>query len=154
MAKEEPLDEALYELKSIIAMLQANLFRMVSVKEVKATEQLLLQIEKAVDKFENKAIGELEGVGLTLEQKDLIEEGKVPETVTGEHREALEIAIELKKKVEEMRHIAHKEQGRFDDEDEELSEEAKKKHKKESRISKVQHKKKFKRLGGDKWKPL
>lgn len=151
MPKEEPLDEAFYELKGIINMLQANLFKMVSASEVIQTEGLLKEMEKSIEDFERKALAELEGVGLTREQEDMIEEGIVPKNVKGEYREALEIAIDLKKKVEEMRKIAHQEQGKFE---EPVDQEEPGPKKKTKRISKQQHKKKFKRLGGDDWKPL
>lgn len=152
MAKEEPLDEALHELKAIISMLQANLFKMVNTKEVKESEGLLEIVEKAVDEFEKKAYAELEGVGLTREQEDMIREGVIPKDVSGDYREAIQIAMDLKIKIDEMRKIAHEERGMFEESAD--SEEPSKEDKKQKRISKQQHKKKFKRLGGDDWKPL
>ncbi|MEM1282757.1 MAG: hypothetical protein AAGG81_04310 [Chlamydiota bacterium] len=152
MAKEEPLDEALYELKSIINMLQANLFKMVNTSEVVQTEKLLQDMKKSINEFKKKALKELEDVGLTREQKDTIAQGEIPKDVKGEYRETLKIAIDLKNKIEEMRNIAHKEQGVFDDEPQEEKDKVKKK--KDKPISKSQHKKKYKRLGGDNWKPL
>jgi hypothetical protein len=153
MPKEDPLDEAFYELKNIINMLQANLFRMVSKREVMQSESLIDQLMKTVEKFEIQSREELKEVGLTHEQQDMLDRGKVPDSITGEHKEALKIAIDLKKKIEDMRIIAHKEQGLFEEEEKESIKKTKQ-EKKDQRISKQQHKKKFKRLGGDDWKPL
>ena len=152
MTKEEPLDEALYEIKNIIGMLQANLFKMVSVKEIQQAEPLFQKIEQAIDKFEKKAFAELKEVGLTQEQKDLLNEGKLPDTIKGEQREALQIAIDLKQQIEELKLIALKEQG-FSEEAEEQEQSIRKK-KKDKKLSKHEHKKKYKRLGGNDWKPL
>lgn len=152
MPKEDPLDEALYELKGIINMLQANLFKMVNTREVMQTGELIAEIEKAVSEFEKKALAEFERLGVTREQEEMISEGVVPKNVLGEYKEALEIAMDLKKKIQEMREIAHKEQGLF--EEGEKEQDTQKKKKTDKHISKQQHKKKFKRLGGDNWKPL
>lgn len=149
MPKEEPFDEALHELKNIINMLQTNMFKMVSTKDVGKSGVLLNEIEEAIKQFKVKAMAELRELGLTREQEEMVNDGIIPETIKEEHREALEIAANLKNTIEEMRSVALQEQGVIQDEPI-----ATPKEKKDSQAQKREYKKKFRRLGDDEWKPL
>lgn len=144
MTKEEPLEEALYAIKNLVAMLQENLFIMVDAEEVKKTEKVLDELEKKVRKFEKQAIDELQEVGLTTQQRRMLEEGEIPEGVKGTEREALELMQGLMQKIEDLKLAAEEEGG----------ESKPPKEKKSKKSAKQQHKKKYKRLGGDDWKPL
>lgn len=146
MASEDPLDEALHQLKNIVRLLQNNLYTLVDVKDVKNAETAMKELQTKFQEYQKKAHAEFQSLGVTKEQQKMIREGEIPEEVTGDYREILEITNKLKQQIEEMRNIARSEQAPAEETQKPPEKDKEKPH------SKYRYKKKFKHLEGDDWR--
>jgi len=147
MTKEEPLDEALNQIKNIVRLIEANLLTLVSQKDVKEMERVIGHIEKSMEEYQRNSLLEEGPLWISAEQRAMLSAGEIPAGVSGEYREALEMMIKLKKKIEELRENAHQQQGLF----EAVGEGHQTAPLKEQTpsLSKHSRKKKFRRMGGN-----
>lgn len=151
MTKQDPLDEAFSEIYQILVFLQKN-------KELILGKNVTLEVEKQVDQLEkqvNQFVKETEemieksGAKPAEIKRTLAELDALP----ADQKEALKRAKELKEKVESLR-------GEFREAGEEEAsskpQAPKESPKKQTKnLTKAEHRKKYKRLGGKKdWKPM
>lgn len=145
MAREEPLDEALNQIKNIVRLIEANLLTLISQKDVKELERVIGHIEKSMEEYEKKSLLQEGPLWVSAEQRAMLSAGEIPEGVSGEYREALEMMIKLKKKIEELRGNARHEQGLFEAAEDQtpfIKEQT-------PSLSNRNRKKKYRRMGGN-----
>lgn len=149
MTKEEPIDEALQQVKALISMLQDNFFRLVDTSDVLKAEKQIAELEKEVRRFVAKADHNFEKLGVTEEEMRMLEEGATLKDVNEKIAETINLTATLKKQINKLQEKAMEEQGRS------VSDIDKEKKKKDKVRTKQEHKNKYKRLGGSEdWKPL
>ncbi|MEC7839951.1 MAG: hypothetical protein VX777_07915 [Chlamydiota bacterium] len=147
MPEEDPLDDTLFALKSLIELLEQNLYRQVDTKAVQLAEKQVSILEKKINLFSRNTEEALLDAGLKKSDVKKLKLNEIPEDIVGEFRELLERAAALKQRTVKLQEKVAEEKG--------IHSEGKKKEETNDKISKRQHKKKFKRLGGDdSWKPL
>jgi len=146
MPEEDPLDDTLFALKNLIGMLEANLYRKVDKKSVRLAEEQVKVLEKKINLFSRDTEVALQEAGLKKNDIKKIDRDEIPENIVGDLRELLEKAAALKKRAVYLQDVVAEEKGEHREGVKKI---------KEEKLSKRQHKKKFKRLGGDDdWKPL
>ena len=146
MPQENPMDLALREIQKLLDLIEINLYTTLNPAEIEIMNQNIILLEQKVLKFTEESNKIFEKCGLTHEQMRMIEAGEIPPDIGAEASESFMKAKQLRERLKDLEVTAGTSP--------ELVPGNTKKNKSTS-VSKRQHKKKYKRLGGDKdWKPL
>lgn len=147
MPKEDPLDEALFMIEKLITFLEENLYLLVDAKQIASLEAQFNQLEKEIEIFASKTETQLKDAGLKKQDITRLKEGDIPKNISGVNKEILLKSEKLKQRLFKLKDIVAEEKG--------IAKKPSKEKKEKKNITKREHLKKYKRLGGtDDWKPL
>lgn len=154
--KDDTVDKALSEIKKIMDLISKHKSEALNLDLVEDINEKLDDLESKVTSFSEETDEMLLDFGMTKQRMaEVIKE--VPTDIEGDEKEALRRALELKDEIMKMREEYAKEIGvpGKTTEQIEATKSSKEKKRAEKKLSKEEHRKKYKRLGSSKkWKPL
>jgi hypothetical protein len=148
MPQENPMDEAFREIQKMLDLVEINLFTNMNREEVAALDKQLELLEKKYQEFIKESDKIFLKCGLTEEQMRMIENGENPQGIGLETSESYMKAKDLRDRLKQLEITAGSSPTL-------VAGDTKKNKGEVKSLSKSQHKKKYKRLGGSQdWKPL